>query len=383
MPKPQILILLILSFCLFLSGCNNSAQGRTSVPTVVVQEVKLMNQANTLSVSGNITPAETVKLSFKLSGVVEQVLVSEGSQVRNGEAVAFLTSSDYLLQEKSALAQWQSAQMKMNSEIPAKINQAEAGLNFTQVSYDRTRALYESGGASQAQLDEISAKLTVDRNTYQQALEAMAITRIELGQAEAAYDLALSNVADTKLNSPIDGVVLQKLVSAGEVTSAGYPVVVIGKLDQVLVEIGVPDQYINRLTVGQNAEVYIYGLDRIVTGSIDEICLLADSLTRTFTVKIRLDNPENQIKPGMIAKVFLHFGEIPVFCVPLTSVLQLSTGSAVFVWDPATSTAVKQTIVTGNLIGDQIEVLSGLSENAQIIVEGQFKINDREEVRVK
>src|SRR5699024_10298981 len=112
---------------------------------------------NTLSLSGNVTPVETVNLSFKLDGVIDKVIPDEGSFVNKGDIVANLKTDDYALQKKAAeadkysaqagvsaaesqyeaaMAEYEAAKYQVETEIPSKIAQAKAQLELTQTNYE-------------------------------------------------------------------------------------------------------------------------------------------------------------------------------------------------------------------------------------------------------
>ncbi|MGN0711564.1 MAG: efflux RND transporter periplasmic adaptor subunit [Anaerovoracaceae bacterium] len=366
---------------IFLINGDKSSENMKSVTVHTVEE---SGDAGEEALSGNIVPVETAKMSFKISGIIADVLVSEGEDVAEGQALASLDTTDYVLAVDAAEAQWLSARMQMNSEIPAKTEQAKAQLDLTQITYDRIARLYEQEAVSKAQLDEISAKLTVDRNTYKQAMDSMEIAQTQLGQAKAAYDSAVSNLSGTTIYSPFDGFVLKKLFSSGETVSAGYPVVVIGNLDKVWAEVGVPDSMINSFKLGQEVEVYIYGADEQRTGIVDEISSMADSTTRLFTVKVILDNENHELKAGMIAKVMISPGADSgeKIMVPVSSVINFADGEAVFVYDEEKKAVYRKNVSTGEIINDKIEILAGLKEGDKIVVEGQQRVKNGEKVLV-
>ena len=190
----------------FLTGCsttNAEQSSRAELRTVATQTVEANGYGNVLTVSGNIVPTQTVKASFKIPGVLYDVAVSEGESVFAGQTIATLDKVDYNIQVKGAQAQRgaaqaqtsaavaqrdaataqkdaaaidiETAQLQLDTEIPAKIEQAKAQYDLTKTNYDRVKTLYEQGISSKSQFDEISAKLTVDQNTYQQALDAKSI----------------------------------------------------------------------------------------------------------------------------------------------------------------------------------------------------------------
>jgi len=341
--KKTILILLI---CLsMLTGCSVKQETPIEVPVVkkvYTETIKATTYTEKLTLSGTVIPMQTVKLSFKIPGVIAAVLVDEGDHVKKGQAIAQMDKSDYQIKVKAAQAEYQSAKLQMESEIPAKTNQAKAQYELTKTLYERVKNLYEKNAVTLSQMDEITTKLTVDENTYKQALDAQAIAETKLKMAEASLDYANSNVSDTTIYSPIDGVVLKKLMESGETADAGYPIVVIGQVDKVLVEIGVSDSYINSLSTGQKANVSVYGTEKTFEGSIDEIVTLADAKTRVFPVRIRLDNQSDELKSGMICKTDIILDDSEKLLVPLSSVVQLSDGSAVYVYSEGEQKAVRK-----------------------------------------
>lgn len=382
MKDKRFLIIAMLMIATLLAGCG--ADGSDSVVrTVITEPVAYTREGSSEVFSGNVVPVESAKLSFKLSGNLEGVKVSEGDFISKGQEIASLEAGDYNLAEKSAKAVLQSTRMKIDSEIPAKTAQAKAQLDLTQVTYDRAKALYEEGAIAKAQLDEAEAKLSVDRNTYQQAVDAAGIAETELGQAQAGYDLAVSNLESTKLYSPMSGIVLKKMATGGEVISAGYPVVVVGKIDQVWVEIGVPDAVVSSIGIGQAAEVYVYGQNDAFLGVVDEIGAVADETTRMFTVRLLVQNSEHLLKPGMIARASLvSEGEENIY-VPFSSVVHLSGEEVVFLYDEDSGTVHKQSVETGALIGEKVEIKAGLTEGDILVVEGQYQVHDGEKVQLR
>lgn len=418
----------VLFLCfLLLSGCANQTQTASEelVRHISIQTVSASDYTNTVTLSGNVVPIQTVKLSFKIPGIVSEISVKEGDEIKAGQSIAALDQNEYQIsvqaaqaqvstalsgesaaqaQIEGAQAQLETADVQIATEIPTKINQAKAQLDLVQTNYDRVKTMVDQGIAAQNSLDEITTQLEVAKNTYQQALDAQAVaeTKRQAAQAQleaakaqynasgsqtqaasAALALANSNIHDTKIQSPIDGVILQKIVEPGEVISAGYPIVAIGSIDQVWVEIGVTDEYVNTLKKGQKAEVYVYGIDQILEGTVDEVSALADAATRTFSVKILVDNTSRLLKPGMICKVDVILGGDQKILIPVSSVIHLADGSAVFVYLNDTRTVEQKMIETGEIRKDKIEVLSGLNFGDELVIEGQYVLRNGDKVRIQ
>lgn len=371
-----------LTFTLIFSGCSAKKEEAKKYRNVKIMNISNQVYDKTQGVSGNIVPVETVKVSFKINGVVEEIYIKEGQSVKKGDPIAKIKSDDYNLAVKASKAAYDSASMSISKDIPNKIEQAKAQLDLTQVNYERVKALYEEGAVSKAQLDEITAKLTVDKSTLSQAQDAVDIASTQLGQAKAGYDLALNNLKETTIYSPVDGIVLKKLSSSGEVQGAGYPVAIIGSKNQMWAEFPVTDEEIGKFKQGQKQAVYIYGLEKTQVGEISEVGALADEKTRLFTVKVKLDNSKGDLKAGMVAKALLNKSKSDRIMIPFLSVVHLSDGEVVYLYDEKTSRVREQKIKTGDLIDDRVEVLEGISVEDKLVIEGQYQVRDKEKVTV-
>ncbi len=458
----------LIAVCL-LCGCSQSvevSQSEDNTKLVRVTQIGEENIGDTISLSGNVVPVSQAAVSFKQAGVIEQVYVKEGDSVKAGDKLAALKSSDYQLKLEAAKAQTaganaqsatasagvsaaqaqadaalsqvetaqaaldaaisqrDTAQLQIDTEIPSKTQQAKQQLDLTETNYDTIKQLYDNGVATKNQFDEISAKLEVDKQTYQQALDAKAVAQSKLKAAEAqikaaqstkqaaqsTYDAAMAQVnaarsttaaaqaqtgaaaaqqkaadnslEDTVIYSPIDGVVLKKVMNSGETVGAGTPVVVVASNDKMWIRVGVPDNYINRIKKGQKALINVYGLENTIEGSVDEIGALADTATRTFTVNIIADNRDNALKAGMICSADIVLSNDSKILVPVDSVISMPEpeGDVVYVYDEKNAAVKKVGVETGSITGDKIEITKGLSIGDKLVTEGQFVLNDGDRV---
>jgi HlyD family secretion protein len=376
----KIFIIFIIS-CVFLTGCGSEEQVvQKAERNVTTQLIGTSNHSNIISLSGNIIPTETVKLSFEIPGTITDITVDEGDCVQAGQVISTLDTKDYNLKVKAAQAQYDAAKKQIDNEIPAKIAQAQSALDLTKATYDRLKALYDVGGISQSQMDEITTKLNVDTETLNTAISAKDVAETSLKQAEAALDLANSNIKSTTLTSPISGVILKKLNEPGENTAAGYPVVAIGSVDKVYIEVGVPDDSIDKIQKGMNVTAKVYGIDKDVTGTVEEIGQLSDTATRTFPVKILIDNTDKKLKAGMTCKADISLDSNERIFVPLASVIHLSSGEVVFVYNDEDKTVTQKKIKTGEIVNDKIEVTEGLNNGEILVTDGQFVLHDGDKV---
>ncbi|MDR1069985.1 MAG: efflux RND transporter periplasmic adaptor subunit [Gracilibacteraceae bacterium] len=376
-----------LRFCLclacavfLLTGCGGGPEYAAPPQNVALSAVTSETIAEELVWSGNITPAETARLSFKVAGVIEDIYVHAGDAVTAGQTLARLDAGDYEIQTRAAAAALQAAVAQTEHVLPAQVSQAKAQLDLTLANYTRVRELYAAGAVSAVDLEEITAKKTADEAVYAQAAEALNIGRAETERARSAYDMALSQLAAAEIKSPWDGVVLQVVAAAGESTAAGYPVLALGQTAEMWAEIALTDAETVGLTTGLPAAVYVYGPEDTWRGSLDEIGALADSATRAFTGRIRLNNADGRLRAGMIARVGIERRGEERVLIPAAAVLHLADGDFVYIYDAGSGAARRRPVETGEIRGDKVEALTGLAPGDQLIVEGQFKLRDGEQV---
>jgi RND family efflux transporter MFP subunit len=379
------LVLLLAFIFLAASGCKRQPVVKVAshIKPIRVKEVIKEPHTQAISSSGNIKPAQTVKLSMKVSGTINSLPVNIGDYVKKGQCLASIDPLQYQLALNAADSEYLSLKMKIESEIPSGINQAKSQLDLMNNRYARYKQLYEKGLLPKDKFEELETELIVIRNKYQEALDSQAVWAKKLKQAKAMSALSRTNFNDTKLYSPINGVVVSKLVESGEMAAPGYPLLVLGKLEQVEVEIGVTDEVVNRLELGKTAAVYVYGPEETYYGKIAEIGAIADEQTRTFPVKILLNNPRNQLKPGMIAKVNIPLDSAAVILAPVNSIINSSAGPIVYVYDAKKTRVFQRKVKLGEMIKDQIVITGGLKAGETIVTGGHFKLKNKDQVMVK
>ncbi|KDR96133.1 RND family efflux transporter, MFP subunit [Peptoclostridium litorale DSM 5388] len=376
------IIVLIGLLQIAFSGCADQ-EAKEVIKPVKTQVAALEKESEKMSMSGNIKPSKTVKVAFKVAGVIESMSISEGDIVQKGQPVASLDSHEYMLGAMAAGSQYESLRLKASSEIPSMVNQAKSQMDLMEKRYERVKRLYEKDAIPRDKFDEVEAALVVIENKYQQALDAQDIFDSQLEQARAMSELAQSKLQDTTVYSPIDGTVIKKISEAGETTGSGYPVVVLGDINEVDVEIGVADSQLENFSMGQRVDVHVYGIEKDYKGKVFEISKIADANTRTFPVKIRLENLNLEMKPGMIAKVEAEFGSVDSIFIPMEAVIKGADKPYVFVLDSEKSTVQKRIVEVGKVFDSRIQIISGIDEGEEVIVEGQYKLVEGDKVSLE
>lgn len=337
-------VCLLLTALLMMAGCNNKAAHEpVNVPVpVVAKQIGKTNVEQEVSASANVEGSKTVKLGFLVAGKINFIAAAEGAMVEAGQLLASLDPENY----------------KIAKEM------ADANFDQAQDEYNRLNMMHERKSISDSDFSKISNTLKL---------------------ARAQQRLQSKNLSDTKLYSPIKGVLLKKGVEVGEIIGAGLPLFAVSDVRTIRVNAAIPENDLQQIKIGANAAVHISSIDSTFTGKIVEIGSVAEPTTRSFTVKIELKNPELMIRPGMTAEVKMTTGrKMEIMAVPGEAVLRdADNTSYVFVADQTRKQAFKRKISLGRMTGSSIEVTSGITPNEWVIVGGQHKLNDGSAITLK
>ncbi|HOW08338.1 MAG TPA: efflux RND transporter periplasmic adaptor subunit [Bacteroidales bacterium] len=328
----------VLLTALLVAGCNGKSgvnAGRDYSVPVIASKAARINAGKKISISGNIEGCKTVRIGFLVAGKINYIASNEGEFVKKDQLVASLDPAGY--------------------EIAKDL--ADIQVNQVQDEYDRLKIMYDNNSLSESDFARI---------TY------------GLQQAKAQQRLHSKNLSDTRLYSPFSGVLLKKLCETGEITGAGMPLFVISDISRVKVSAFIPENELHNIKIGQEATVSVSSMSGPLKGKIVEIGSAADIASRSFSVRIELDNPQLLVRPGMIAEISIDAGNTDdIIAVPAQAVLHdYSNLSYVFVADTLYNRASRRNVSPGRLFDDLVEITAGLNENELVITGGQQKLID-------
>jgi len=206
--------------------------------------------------------------------------------------------------------------------------------------------------------------------------------------AKVSYQFLLDN---TELKSPFKGVISGKYFEDGENflgapnTRAGKSAIVtIVQINQLKALVGISASYFPQIKKGMTAIIAsdIYP-DQTFTGEIYNIYPTIDDATKTFTVEVKINNYDLKLRPGMFAKIQLNLGEGTAILVPTIALIKQTGTDDMYLFVNKNNVAKKQRILTGRLFDDKTEILEGINDGDEIIIEGQNKIQDKTSIIVK
>lgn len=328
-----------LSIMVLMTGCgeNKKESEIAIVQKVAVRTLNTSPQAEILSYSGTIEADNTVSLGFSVPGRVTMVNIEEGQRVLKGQLLAVIETQEY-----------------QNAYTIANAGAEQAADNFK-----RLDLLYSKG--SLPQRDHINAK-------------------IALAQAKANSSIALKRFQDTKIHAPFSGIITAKFIERGASAAPGVPAFTIMKTDQVYARAAINENEIATIKVGIPAKVRIASLDQNFDGKVTIINPSADATTRTFDVKVLINNSKGSLLPGMISDIKIQTGRTnQVITIPASAIVR-DADDINYVFTASGKQAVRKRISLGNFKGDEVIVSKGLENGDTIIINGQRDLKDGQEI---
>jgi len=362
-------LLLTVFVALALGGCGKkkpAGVGASQSVPVSVAAVEKRDLTQVATLYGRVAARQSVSLAPKTQGRVACVPVKVGVEVEPGQVLVQLDDSEILAQLKQAQGALEAA-VAGQREQSAVLLEAQANL-------ERAEKLYSEGAISRQAYE---AALY----SYQRASSGRSDALVR--QAEASLNYWQSQLENTLVKSPIRGQVASLDAEPGEVVGPSSPLVTVVDIDAVCVEISVPEYLIGSVREGDAIEVKVPAAGGgTFVGRAVSVAPAADPKTKTFQVKVEIENPQHQIKPGMFAEVEVQSGELKgVLTVPKEAVVDKGEVKVVYVVEEGL--ARERKVKIGYTGRDCVQVLGGLSEGDTVVTAGHGLLRDGTAVEVK
>ena len=335
------------------------------VRTATIQRISIQRS---VELSGTLVSPDQARVSSEVAGIVRDVLVEIGQEVKVGQELVRLDTTELnlaLQRAESALRQTE-AQLGIAEGSPSPDDQisairtAAANRDDARSQLARAQELFNKGLSSKADLDTAQTRVKVTEAAYQSAIENVQSLKASLQDRRAAHELAKKKLNDAVIRAPIAGAIAERSAQRGEFIRENTPVATIVRMNPLKLRTGVQEKYANMIHQNQIVDFQVEPYpNQMFHGKIAYISPAVDQGTRTFTAEILVDNPQYKLKPGFFTK-----GEIlvqrdeNVLAVPEETVSNLAGVSSVYVINNG---VVKQTTIrTGEREGKFIEVVEGL-----------------------
>src|SRR5262252_1506491 len=389
MSQPKKLIIAVLAVAALCGACKKSSPpaavavnpaaavaqsaGDKAIETEIVTAAPI---AGVVTATGKILVPEdrTAVIGPVNEGRIVKLYAGQGSKVRKGQKLAELESAD--------IDQAEADYLKALADVENAKRSAAAEIKLAQQTYDRTKALYEKTvvpgkNLQSAEHDLEVAKATAENNAASTRATLTAARRhlLILGLNDAAID-ALGNkqglAATFALNSPIDGVVVERDATIGATVGTDANVFKIIDTSRVWIDANVFEKDLPRVRVGQGGKLTVTAFPGTTfSGRVIFINSVVDPDSRTVKVRTEVPNPDGRLKPDMFVNVeIITDVNGTAISVPQSAVLEDEGKSVVFV---AEGNGFKQRQVQlGIKNGDRVEIVDGLSSGDRVVTKGNY-----------
>jgi cobalt-zinc-cadmium efflux system membrane fusion protein len=290
-----------------------------------------------------VNAERTVALAPPAQGIVQSVPVSLGSLVRKGQALVVV--------ESPAVAQWR-----------AEYSSARQRVGLARTTWQREKTLWEQRISARQDLDAAQGALREAEITAEAARQRLLALGI------AAGDGASGSVT---VRAPLDGIVVEKPVVAGQAVDETKPLLTIADLSQVWVEAALPAESLAQVAIGMPAKVSVNAQPKELDASVSSVGPVLGEATRMATARVTLPNPRQSLRPGMLATVDLlgQQASVPV-TVASEAIQTIHERSAVFV---RTAGGFRlQNVTLGRSDGKRTEIVNGLVAGKRYAAGGSF-----------
>jgi HlyD family secretion protein len=412
--KPSHRIRPVLSAFLFSAtamlapmGCNK--QEATPTPEVYVQAAHPTSGSISEQITADATlaPLAQAAISPKVTAPVKKFYVQRGSHVKAGELLVTLENSDLqaaALDNKGAYTAAEGAYAtETRAQVPANLikaqtdlAQAKANLDLNQSIVTARSQLFAQGAIPGRDLDTAKAALVQAQAAYDIARQSLdAIEAVggkaalqsaqgQLTSAQGKYLGAEAQLSYTEIRSPINGVVTDRPLFAGETAAAGTPVITVMDTTALLAKLHISQMQAQQLSLGAAATITIPGVADPVPAKVALISPALDPGSTTVEVWLRLENPKGLFKAGTPVHVSITGRTANnALVIPGDSIQTAQDGSAKFVMVIGPdSIAHKRAVTLGIQTPDSVQVLSGVSASDMVITTGGYALDDGTKVKI-
>lgn len=351
----------IIALALLTISCGSDEKKTTSennspVVSVKVSSINTDNNNPFFTASGKIEAVESVTLSTRTSGYVDNIYVKVGDKVRKGELLISINNTD--LKAKRA-------------QINAGVIEATAAYSIAEKDYNRYKNLFAKNSASQKEMDDMTANFEMAKARLEAANEMMN----EINSQFKYVDI----------KAPFSGVVTNKFIEVGDLANPGMHLISVESPEKFDVTVMVAESEISQVKKDTKVDVLVKSIDQTLIGIVTEVSTSANNTAGQYLVKITLNKSDVKILSGMYTNVKFPSNKksaINKVLIPMDVIINNGQLSGIYTVSQ-NNTAILRWLRLGKIYGDDIEVLSGLNTDEQYIVSAEGKLYNGVKVAIK
>lgn len=352
-------ILIIGFFGLLFASCSDkkeTTQHSTETIAVKVNKVNAEAQSNFLTASGKVEAVQNATLSTRTMGYVQKVYVEVGSRVGKGQLLISINNADLTAQKAQA---------------DAGISEAQAAFQNAEKDYNRFKSLFANKSASQKELDDVTAAYN------------MAKARLKAAQQMKAGINAQFSYSN--IRAPFSGIITQKMANTGDLANPGMPLLQIENPRAFQIVAMIPESEVAKVNKGTEVSVRIKSIDKSIKGKVTAVSSSAQNTGGQYLVKVALQEKPKDLLSGMFATVQFPVSgkaKTAVVMVPLAALVQQGELTGIYTVSQS-NTAILRWLRLGQQLGDEVEVLSGLSADESYILSAEGKLYNGAKLQIQ
>jgi RND family efflux transporter MFP subunit len=392
---------------LFLGACKKAEKAEGEAPAPVqVTAVTQDTIRRIVAGDGILFPHDQAVVTAKIAAPVQRFHVNRGDHVKQGQLLAMLESRDLRASAAEAKGAMQQAESNLRSTrgatVPEAVVKAQADMEASTHAAEAARKvldsrqqLYKEGALARRMVDEAQvtwAQADANLRSAQEHLRALhAVSReeqirsaaLQVESAQAHLQSIEAQVGYSEVHSPISGVVSDRPLYQGEISSPGAPLLTIMDISSVVARVNVPQTEAGPVKVGQTAILTSMEGGEGVNGKVTVVSPATDPNSTTVQVWIQAENPGERLKPGtsVHAQVITEMYKAATV-VPAAAILPGEEGGPAVLTVSPDSVAHRRTVTLGVREGNKIQILAGVNPGDEVVVVGGMGIDDKAKVKV-
>ena len=349
-----------------------------SKTAVEVQNAKMVEKNSSDAYKATLEAYQQGIVNSKTSAKVISTSFENGQYVNVGDTLVTLDDQDIRNNIKASQAQLQTYQAQLNSS-QVSMEKLKINLEDAKRNYDRQKVLFEKKAISQTDIEAAEKTLNTAQADYNSGNASIQTAQSNI----SAQNVSIANLQDslnnTIIKAPISGVISDKAVNIGQMASQGTALAKVNDISFVYATMQIPQDKINNTKIGQPATITVDGSDKTYSGVLQNMDLSADTSARVFNCKIKIENNDKTLYPGIYAKAELISSEkTQVIAVPINALVGNEGDYSVFIND--NGTAKKQKVAIGETDENNVEITSGIKDGDGVIVTNTSTLQDGDEV---
>jgi len=392
---------------LILTSCAKEKEKETEqVFPVQVARAEKGSIQRVVSADAVIFPKTQSAIMPKISAPVRSFKVNRGDHVSAGQVVAELENKDLQAAKADSQGALQQAEAQYSTvagaTVPEEVTKAQQDVQAAKEAVDAAKKVFDSrqellrqGAIARKLVDDANVAYVQAQSQYNVAQQHLkAVTNVsreqeiknaqgQLDSAKSKYQGAEAQLSYSEIRSPIAGIVADRPLYAGEMASAGNPLMVIVDISTVVARANVPVAQAASLKVGGDATITQTDTGIELPGKITVVSPAVDPATTTVQVWVEAKNPGERLRAGVPVKIVAIAQTIQdTIVVPLAALLQNAEGESVVMVVGPDMVAHERKVEVGVKQGEKAQIASGLKEGEQVVTVGAVGLDEGKKVRI-